>query len=120
MTLLTPPTYSSGTSCRYMKRPRISGPGLYDPTDVMNRAQMNYYTREGFVKLGFYVVSFLVYLYKYVIINFCSVRALSVTDIFYPTQHDGSTRDGSDLISRLIHSHISELTLPSFVATRQC
>ena len=27
---------------------------------------MTFYTREGFIKLGFYVVSFLVYLYKYV------------------------------------------------------
>ena len=49
---------------RYTKRPTMSGPGLYDPTEVMNRAQLNLYTREGFVKVGFYVVSFLVYLYK--------------------------------------------------------
>ena len=42
----------------------MSGPGLYDPTEVMNRAQMTLYTREGFIKVGFYVVSFLVYLYK--------------------------------------------------------
>ena len=42
----------------------MSGPGLYDPTEVMNRAQLNLYTREGFVKVGYYVVSFLVYLYK--------------------------------------------------------
>lgn len=52
------------SSHRYMQRPTMSGPGLYDPTEVMNRAQLNLYTREGFVKVGYYVVSFLVYLYK--------------------------------------------------------
>ncbi len=51
--------------CRYLRRPSgMSGVGLYDPTEVMNRAQLSLYTREGFVKIGFYVVSFLVYLYK--------------------------------------------------------
>ena len=51
-------------SFRYLKRPTMSGPGLYDPTEVMNRAQMSLYTKEGFIKVGFYVLSFLVYLYK--------------------------------------------------------
>lgn len=32
---------------------------------------MVFYTREGFVKLGFYVVSFLVYLYKYAARSLC-------------------------------------------------
>ncbi|XP_064403485.1 protein cornichon homolog 1-like [Halichondria panicea] len=50
---------------RYLRRPSgMSGVGLYDPTEVMNRAQLSLYTREGFVKIGFYVVSFLVYLYN--------------------------------------------------------
>lgn len=49
---------------RYTKRPVMSGPGLYDPTEVMNRANTTFYMREGFVKIGFYVLSFLVYLYK--------------------------------------------------------
>lgn len=51
---------------RYTHRPTMSGPGLYDPTEVMNRAQLNLYTKEGFIKVGFYVLSFLVYLYKWV------------------------------------------------------
>ena len=51
-------------SPRYTHRPTMSGPGLYDPTEVMNRAQLNLYTKEGFIKVGFYVLSFLVYLYK--------------------------------------------------------
>lgn len=50
--------------CRYTQRPTMSGPGLYDPTEVMNRSQLTLHTREGFVKVGFYVISFLVYLYK--------------------------------------------------------
>lgn len=49
---------------RYTQRPAMSGPGLYDPTEVMNRSQLQLHTREGFMKVGFYVVSFLVYLYK--------------------------------------------------------
>lgn len=49
---------------RYTQRPTMTGPGLYDPTEVMNRSQLNLHTREGFMKVGFYVVSFLVYLYK--------------------------------------------------------
>ena len=48
---------------RYMHRPVMSGVGLYDPTEVMNQAQTVLYTREGFIKVGFYVLSFLVYLY---------------------------------------------------------
>ena len=98
-----------------MKRPRITGPGLYDPTDVMNRAQMNYYTREGFIKLGFYVVSFLVYLYKYVHEIFNLLSLISS----HSSQHDGSTSDGSYLTSRLLLIHtISKLSLPSLVTTR--
>lgn len=48
---------------RYTNRPTMSGPGLYDATIVMNRAQLSLYTKEGFVKIGFYVLSFLVYLF---------------------------------------------------------
>ena len=50
---------------RYLRRPvGMSGVGLYDPTEVMNRAQLTLFFREGFVKVGFYVLLFLVYLYK--------------------------------------------------------
>ena len=51
-------------SFRFLKRPTRSGFGLYDPTVVMNRANLVFYNREGFIKLGYYVVSFLIYLYK--------------------------------------------------------
>lgn len=49
---------------RYMRRPVMSGPGLYDPTEVMNKSNLDFYTREGFIKCGFYVISFLIYLYN--------------------------------------------------------
>lgn len=49
---------------RYIRRPAMSGPGIYDPTIVMNRDETNRYTKEGFIKCGFYVISFLYYLYK--------------------------------------------------------
>lgn len=49
---------------RYLKRPTMSGIGVYDPTVVMNRTNLTFYSREGFIKLGFYVISFLIYLYN--------------------------------------------------------
>lgn len=49
---------------RFVKRPSASGYGLYDPTIVMNRDNLIFYNREGFIKLGYYVLSFLIYLYK--------------------------------------------------------
>jgi len=48
---------------RYMKRPMMSRPGLYDPTTIMNADQLNKATREGWIKLGFYLLSFFYYLY---------------------------------------------------------
>merc|ERR1712189_136400 len=37
---------------RYMKRPVMSGPGLYDPTSIMNADTLNKCQREGWVKLA--------------------------------------------------------------------
>lgn len=48
---------------RYMHRPIMSGPGLYDPTTIMSAQQMNLITREGWVKLLFYLISFFYYIY---------------------------------------------------------
>ena len=48
---------------RYMNRPVMKVPGLYDPTIIMNSDQMNRATREGWVKLAFYLLSFFYYLY---------------------------------------------------------
>uniref|UniRef100_A0A914DAA8 Protein cornichon n=1 Tax=Acrobeloides nanus TaxID=290746 RepID=A0A914DAA8_9BILA len=48
---------------RYMNRPVMSGPGIYDPTTIMNADQLSKSAKEGWVKLGFYLISFFYYLY---------------------------------------------------------
>lgn len=47
----------------YRKRPVMSGPGLYDPTTIMNADQLSKAQREGWIKLAFYLLSFFYYLY---------------------------------------------------------
>ena len=41
----------------------MSGPGLYDPTSIMNADVLNKCIREGWIKLAFYLISFFYYLY---------------------------------------------------------
>lgn len=48
---------------RYKNRPIISGPGLYDPTSIMNADNLNFYQRESWIKLAVYLLSFFYYLY---------------------------------------------------------
>ncbi|XP_023229903.1 protein cornichon [Centruroides vittatus] len=48
---------------RYRTRPVMSGPGLYDPTTIMNADQLSRAMKEGWIKLGFYLLSFFYYLY---------------------------------------------------------
>ncbi|CAO1339412.1 unnamed protein product [Diamesa hyperborea] len=48
---------------RYMNRPVITGPGLYDPTNIMNTDTLNKAMREGWIKLAIYLLSFFYYLY---------------------------------------------------------
>ena len=52
-----------GRFSRYLKRPVMSGPGLYDPTSIMNADTLNQCQREGWIKLAFYLLSFFYYLY---------------------------------------------------------
>ncbi|XP_069049349.1 protein cornichon homolog 1 isoform X2 [Lepisosteus oculatus] len=40
---------------RYMSRPVMSGPGLYDPTTIMNADILAYCQKEGWCKLAFYL-----------------------------------------------------------------
>ncbi|XP_046577296.1 protein cornichon homolog 1-like [Haliotis rubra] len=56
---------------RYMNRPVMSSPGLYDPTTIMNADELNRAQREGWVKLAFYLISFFYYLYSmiYVLVS---------------------------------------------------
>ena len=51
-----------------MHRPVMSGPGLYDPTTIMNADQLSRAQKEGWVKLAFYLLSFFYYLYRYVVV----------------------------------------------------
>jgi len=58
----------------------MRGPGIYDPTTIMffrffkfysflfyrNHDQLSKINREGWVKMGFYLLSFFYYLYAYV------------------------------------------------------
>ncbi|KAB7507901.1 Protein cornichon [Armadillidium nasatum] len=48
---------------RYRTRPVMSGPGLYDPTSIMNHDTLNQCQREGWIKLAFYLLAFFYYLY---------------------------------------------------------
>ncbi|MFH4977197.1 hypothetical protein AB6A40_003906 [Gnathostoma spinigerum] len=48
---------------RYMNRPVMTGPGIYDPTTIMNQNELSRAMKEGWVKLGFYLISFFYYLY---------------------------------------------------------
>lgn len=50
-------------SIRYWNRPVIGGPGIYDPTTIMNSDQLSRVSWEGCIKLGFYLISFFYYLY---------------------------------------------------------
>ncbi|EDO33020.1 predicted protein [Nematostella vectensis] len=49
---------------RYMNRPMMSSPGIYDPTEVMNASELWKCQKEGWIKLAFYLVSFFYYLYR--------------------------------------------------------
>ncbi|CAD7080056.1 unnamed protein product [Hermetia illucens] len=48
---------------RYKNRPVMSGPGLYDPTNIMNADNLSKNMREGWIKLAVYLLSFFYYLY---------------------------------------------------------
>uniref|UniRef100_A0A0B7BGZ1 Cornichon n=1 Tax=Arion vulgaris TaxID=1028688 RepID=A0A0B7BGZ1_9EUPU len=56
---------------RYLSRPVMSGMGLYDPTSIMNADELSRAQREGWAKLGFYLLSFFYYLYSmiYVLVS---------------------------------------------------
>ena len=42
----------------------MSVPGLYDATEVMNASEMSRCQTEGWIKLGFFLLSFFYYLYR--------------------------------------------------------
>lgn len=68
----------------------MSGPGLYDPTSIMNADALNKCQREGWIKLAFYLLSFFYYLYGY---NLSSYSLIAFVHNLY--------------LSRMIYSLIS-------------
>lgn len=48
---------------KYMNRPVMSCSGLYDPTTILNMDLMKSESQEGWIKLGYYLISFFYYLY---------------------------------------------------------
>ncbi|UJR25124.1 hypothetical protein I4U23_006483 [Adineta vaga] len=48
---------------KFRTRPVMSGLGIYDPTSIMNAQSLNTAQREGWIKLGFYMITFFYYLY---------------------------------------------------------
>ncbi|VDO10064.1 unnamed protein product [Brugia timori] len=48
---------------RYIQRPLMTGPGIYDPTTILNKNELQKALKEGWIKLGFYLISFFYYLY---------------------------------------------------------
>ncbi|KRZ17881.1 Protein cornichon, partial [Trichinella zimbabwensis] len=49
---------------RYLNRPVMSVPGIYDPTTIMNADNLKRALREGWIKLAFYTISFFYYIYS--------------------------------------------------------
>ncbi|CAB3398600.1 unnamed protein product [Caenorhabditis bovis] len=47
----------------YSNRPVMSGPGIYDPTTILNRSTLSTTLRISWIKLAFYLLSFFYYLY---------------------------------------------------------
>ena len=56
-----------------MKRPHMSARGIYEPTEIFQHDAVSKIARECMVKLGFYLVTFFVYLY-------CMMYALLTKD----------------------------------------
>uniref|UniRef100_UPI00358F8DEE protein cornichon homolog 1-like n=1 Tax=Myxine glutinosa TaxID=7769 RepID=UPI00358F8DEE len=49
---------------RYLRGPAVSTPGHYDPAEVLSTQVLAYCHKEGWCKLGFYLLSFFYYLYS--------------------------------------------------------
>uniref|UniRef100_S4RM24 Cornichon family AMPA receptor auxiliary protein 3 n=1 Tax=Petromyzon marinus TaxID=7757 RepID=S4RM24_PETMA len=52
----------------YLRGPAMSSPGQYDPCAVLGDDALAYCRKEGWCKLGFYLLSFFYYLYRSVTI----------------------------------------------------
>ena len=54
---------------KFRTRPMMNGYGIYDPTSIMKIRTLHLLKREGWIKLGFYLITFFYYLY-------CMIAAL--------------------------------------------
>uniref|UniRef100_A0A1I7X0W3 Protein cornichon n=1 Tax=Heterorhabditis bacteriophora TaxID=37862 RepID=A0A1I7X0W3_HETBA len=59
----------------YMRRPVMSGPGIYDPTTILNRNELSSALKASWVKLAFYLISFFYYLYATLVLNVMSIKS---------------------------------------------
>lgn len=57
---------SLSPSFRFFHRPADGSEVMYDPVSVMNADILNYCQKESWCKLGFYLLSFFYYLYRWV------------------------------------------------------
>lgn len=57
---------SLSASFRFFHRPADGSEVMYDPVSVMNADILNYCQKESWCKLGFYLLSFFYYLYRWV------------------------------------------------------
>ena len=48
---------------KFRTRSMRSGFGIYDPTTIMNAHVLTLAQREGWIKIGFYMITFFYYLY---------------------------------------------------------
>lgn len=71
------PSQASASFFRFFHRPADGSEVMYDPVSVMNADILNYCQKESWCKLGFYLLSFFYYLYRYVNSSFpvCLVPA---------------------------------------------
>ncbi|KAI1237471.1 Protein cornichon 1, partial [Lamprotornis superbus] len=83
---------------RYMSRPVMSGPGLYDPTTIMNADILAYCQKEGWCKLAFYLLSFFYYLYG-------MIYVLAGSELFQDLAAGGNVRSIPIRNGVVVHTH---------------
>lgn len=50
--------------CRYLKVP-MGNMGVFDPTEIHNRGQLKSHMKEAMIKLGYHLLCFFIYLYRW-------------------------------------------------------
>ncbi|GAB1298768.1 Protein cornichon homolog 1 [Apodemus speciosus] len=89
---------------RYMSRPVMSGPGLYDPTTIMNADILAYCQKEGWCKLAFYLLAFFYYLYGH---DLCSGELLEQHRRVGPVQCMQNTTNEGILSGKVLFPRVA-------------